>query len=120
MIHDELALLKEVFLDPSLDQDELEDNRIRIEEWERALRTNTALKQWQNHDITREIAAKARETYIEAAVRIVERRDLSDADRFTLWAKRDAAQWILSMTNQDPDAVLTQVEEEVRRALSHT
>ncbi len=112
----DLERLKQIFL-TDVDPDTHEENMRQIQEWESALIKHDAYQAWKSHDITKSIAAKAREAYVEASMLLANRRDADDATRQSLWAKKDAALWILTLIEADSGTSIEAINMQVRRAL---
>lgn len=109
--------LKEIYLANDVDSEDYADNLARITEWESALRKNEDFVSWQESDVTKNIYQQAKETYKEAAMQLWRDRTLTDAQRATLWAKQDAALWIISMIAKDAKSEITYIQTEIRKAL---
>src|SRR4051812_6698626 len=102
----ELDQLREIFLAQDLDEETRADNEARIKEWETGLIHNEAFAGWREHDVTRQIAKQARETYKDAFMLLGRSRSLTDEQRASLYAKQDAALWLLSIIEVDAKAAL--------------
>lgn len=115
----EIDKLKEIFL-TEVDEETQKENLAQIQEWETALIEHEAYLDWQEHDITKAITAQARSTYRDAAVVLAQNRQLTDAERAALWAKQDAALWLLSITDKDAKGAIAQIKREIHTALNAT
>lgn len=113
----DLDKLKEIFL-TDVDEETKAENLEQIRQWEQTLIRSEAFKSWQEHDVTRQIAGKAKETYKDAVLSLGRDRWLKDTQRAELFAKQDAALWILSLTEQDIKVTIEQVQKEIRTALN--
>lgn len=113
----DIEKLREIWLS-DVDEETRKENEEQIKEWERGLIRNEALLDWRSHDITREVAQQAKKTYKDLFFTLAERRDLSDEKRMSIWAKQDAIQWILSLTEQDPVKELERIKKEIRMAIN--
>lgn len=117
----ELDKLKEIFLaGDDLDEETKAENEQRIREWEEGLLKNEAMAGWRDHDVTKQIAKQARETYKETVLRLGVDRKLSIEFRAELFAKQDAALWLLSLIEVDAKGALEQIQKEIRTALNAT
>lgn len=114
----EIDALKEVFLSDEIDEDTRADNEQRIAEWERGLLTHKAFASWQQHDISQQIAAQAREAYKDFGLQLANNRELSDRQRMALWAKQDAALFLLSLIATDASGIVESIEKDIRTALT--
>ena len=115
----ELDQLREVFL-TDVDEETEQENLERLSDWERSLRDNKAFSDWQSLEITASILEQTKETYRDIAIQLSENRKLSEAERQVLWARQDAAEWLVQLMGRDAKAELHQVESEIKRALSAT
>ncbi len=115
----DLEELKEVFL-TEVDEDTRAENEQQIQEWETALIQNEAFASWRDHDVTREIAQKAKDTYKGACMQLMENRDLTDKQRESLFARQDAALWLISMIEVDAKGKIEQIQSDIRHALAST
>lgn len=105
---------------PDLDDEERAENEKTLKEWEDGLIQNTVYVEWQNHDITKEIAAKMKDEYRDFALQLASNRALTDEQRRSIWARQDACMFILSLTEKDAKGELERIEREIRRAVSMT
>lgn len=110
--------IRSVFLAEGLDEDVRSDNERVLRDWEEGLRHNEAFASWQDSDITKQIVQQAKQTYIECALLLAQNRDLTDRQRDSLYAKQDAALWLLALTNKDAKKMLESIEAEIKAALS--
>lgn len=113
----ELDQAKDIFLSPELDEETRSENEAMIREWEQTLIRSEAFDSWRKHDITQQIIIQARESYKDFAVQLSQDRKLTDEQRRSLWAKQDAALWLLSLTDKDAKSVIEQIHKEIRTAL---
>jgi hypothetical protein len=116
----ELEIIKAQFLSNDIDSEDREDNEKLLQEWEQGLIHNELYLSWQNHDITRDIAKKMKESYREFAMQLAENRNLTEKERMSLWAKQDACTFILSITEKDAKGAMQQIQSEIKRAISAT
>ena len=114
----ELEEIRAKFLTDDLDLETRADNEAKIREWEEALLRNEHLQGWQEHEITRSIMKQAKAAYLDCSVRLATDRTLSEADRASLYAKQDAALWLLSLGSGDPKAARQSIMSELRTALN--
>jgi len=117
---DQLEKIKQIFLASDVDDETLEDNQSKIDEWQKTIIENENLKSWQEHDVTRLIVKQCKDTYKDLSIMLAKNRSLSDEERKSLWGKQDACLFILSLASGDPESSLKQVEEEINHALSAT
>lgn len=116
----ELEKLRDVFLNSELDNETIEDNKKKIAEWEKSLLFNESLAEWQDHDITRKIIRKAKLAYKDNGLFLAESRELSEAQRQSLFAKQDAIIFLISLTGDDAQKEIEQINNEIRIALKAT
>ncbi len=112
----DLEKLREVFL-TGVDEETKAENLEQIREWETALAENEAYQGWKEHDVTRKIAAKAKSTYVDLALSLNERRDLTEAQRLSIYARQDAMRWLLSLSERDAAEAMRQIQADITRAL---
>lgn len=115
----DLDKVRELFL-TEVDEETRLDNEQKIIEWETGLRTNESIAEWREHDITKMILAKARESYKDAALILALDRRLSTEIRERLWAKQDAYLFLLSLMDIDAQGELQRIQSEIRQALNAT
>ena len=115
----DLDKVRELFLTEVDDETRL-DNEQKILEWETALQTNEAIAEWREHDITKMLIARARESYKDVALMLAVDRRLSTETREKLWAKQDAYLFLLSLMDIDAQAELQRIHSEIRQALNAT
>lgn len=114
----ELEKIKELFLTEDLDAEDYEDNRKRIEEWQEAIINNENIIAWQEHDITKAIAKRVKTAYREHALILINNRNLSEAQRNSIWAKQDACQFLLSLLEDNGSKeAIEQIKKEIERTL---
>lgn len=116
----ELEIIRAQFLSDDIDSEDRAENEQILREWEQGLTHNEAYMSWQAHDITREIAQKLKKEYKEFAMTLANRRDLTETQRMSLWAKQDACLFILSLTEKDAKGQFEQIQNEIKRAISVT
>lgn len=110
-------MVRKIFL-TEVDEETRADNEKLIKEWEQGLIHNEAFKDWQDHDVSREIADQARRSYIDCALSLASNRQLTDEQRKSTWAKQDAALWLLSLIDKDAKGTIKRIEEEIKRVLT--
>lgn len=113
----ELQKLKEFFL-TDVDTEDYEENKQRIESWEKDLRENENFISFQQHPIAKQVVSQAKQSFKEASVLLARSRELSEQQRVGLWAKQDSALWVISLFEKDAKNALAGVKEEIKRALS--
>lgn len=115
----DLDKLREIFL-TEVDDETRADNEQKIQEWENALIHNEALASWKDHDITKRIIQKARESYKQLAMQLWQQRSLSDAQRQGLHAEQDAMLWLIRLAEDDPKAEIERIHKEIAAAINAT
>lgn len=116
----ELDQLTEIFLADDLDEEEREDNRQQIVEWQEQLYANELLVDWQQHAITKNIVSQARQSYVDLSVTLVRNRDLTDTQRASIYARQDAMKWLLTLSSTDAQGEIKRIEADIRKALNAT
>lgn len=115
----ELEKIREIFLASDVDEEDKQENARVLAEWDKGLNENRLFLSWQDHDITRQISQRAKESYKEFALILMQNRALTQDQRESLWAKQDACQFILSLTDKDAlgeiKQILTAVKTEISR-----
>lgn len=109
--------LKEIFLSDKMDSEDYEENLKQIREWESEYLKNRNLLAWQQHDITKGIISKARKSYADISFRLAKNRELTEAERVSLWGKQDAMLWLISLASEDPKSVMGQIDADIKKAL---
>lgn len=117
MIQD-LEKLKEIFLAGDIDAEDYEDNLQRIKEWESDLRKSEDFLGWQGSDVSKQILRQAREAYKDLGLQLATSRSLTEAERYGLWGKQDAALWLISMIAKDAKSEIAQIHGQIRQALN--
>lgn len=113
----ELEDAKKLFLSSDIDEEFLEDNREMIADWESDLIKNENFLNWQQHDVTKEIVQRVKESYRDNAIILIRKRDLTETQRASLWAKQDAAIWILSLTEVDAKGAIEAIQNQIKKSL---
>lgn len=116
----ELDALKAVFLAPTLDEETRAENEEQLRQWEQQLIESEAFQSWKDHDITKQIVAKAKSSYVECAIMLATRRNLTDDKRQAVYAQQDAIKWLLSLTEVDAKGAMEAVQQKIRAALNAT
>lgn len=111
--------IRAVFLADDVDEDTRADNLRQIEDWQKTLTESEAFQSWQEHDITKRIIAKAKETYREVSFHLAMARTLSEEARASLFAKQDAARWIIQLGDGDPKTAIEEVHKQIRTAINN-
>lgn len=114
---DDFEKARDVFLSDDLDEEEIADNKAKIDEWHRVLVSNKLFLDWQEHEITKSIARQAKDAFKNHAMTLILKRDLPEKDRQAIWAKQDAIKWLLGLFEKDAKGAIEQVEKEIRGAL---
>ena len=116
----ELEKVKEIFLAEDVDEETRKENEEQIMAWQQALVLNEAFNSWKNHDITKEILVKAKQSYKDISINLIRNRTLSETQRNAEWAKIDAISWLLSIIDQDAKGQLEQIQKEIHSAINAT
>ena len=115
----DLEKLKDIYL-TDVDPETREENLEQIRDWEQSLLKHEGYQGWREHDVTKEISAKAKETYIDASLLLATSRELTPEQQHILWAKQDAALWILTLTEMDVKTAIAYIEKQIHQALAVT
>lgn len=118
-IKDKIEEARQIFL-TDVDEEVRQDNLERITEWEQSLRLNGAFVQWQESDISKMLIAEFKTTYKNASLRLAQTRALTEAERASLWATKDACLMVLSLLAKDARGEVESVHKEVEFALGST
>lgn len=113
----DIEKLRNIFLADDVDDDTRTDNEQQIVEWEKTLTENEAMASWQSHDITKELIAQAKRSYVQIAARLATDRSLTEHLRQGLWANQDACQYFIMLGSADAKGEMERVQKEVRIAL---
>jgi len=116
----ELEKARKIFLSDDLDEETLADNEAKLAEWEEVIRENQSFSAWQDHDISKRIVEKLKESYKEFGLRLATNRGLTEAERQSLWTKQDACLFLIDLIDKDAKGVLQRVDEEIKRAINVT
>lgn len=118
-IQEQLEEVRQIFL-TDVDEEIRQDNLERITEWEQSLRLNSAFSQWQESDISKMLIAEFKTTYKNASLRLAQTRGLTEAERASLWATKDACLMVLSLLAKDAKSEVESVQKEITYALGST
>lgn len=113
----DLDKLRAIFLADELDDETRRENETQIAEWEAAMLENEGLHSWQEHDVTKELIAQAKRSYVQMAATLANDRNLDDTRRKSLWAKQDACMYFVALGSRDAKGELQRIRQEVRTAL---
>ena len=113
----ELQKLKEFFLTDA-DGEDYQENKERIDAWEKEIRENENFISFQQHPIAKMVVSQAKQSFKDASVLLARSRTLTEEQRVGLWAKQDSALWVISLFEKDAKTALAGVQAEVKRALS--
>jgi len=111
-----LERVKEIFL-TGVDEETLLDNQERILEWEKSIVENEAILNWQDHDITKMVVKKAKESYRDVSQTLYQNRELTDRQKYEMWGKQDACLFILSLASKNAKKELEEINNEIKRAI---
>jgi hypothetical protein len=117
-INDDLEKLKSIFLSDDLDQEDVQENLEKINEWEKALIENENFQSWQEHEVTKKIIDQAKYTYREYFMRLGSVRDLTPEARASLHAKMDAILWLISLAEKDAKEEINQLHKQIKGAIA--
>ncbi len=112
----DLAKLREIF-SSGADEETREENLSQIAEWESSLAQLHDKAGWQEHDITKAVVTRARSAYVEHSLLLMRSRELTDPERFSLWAKQDACLWLISVASGDAKTEIGRIQADIKRAL---
>jgi len=115
----DIEKLKQIFLADDIDDEDREDNLLNIQSWESEIIKNKNILGWQEHDITKGIINKARETYIDLSLKLIRDRELTEAQRLSIYAKQDAMLWLISLAGDNPKSAIEQINNNIKVALSN-
>lgn len=113
---DIIAQAREVFL-IGVDEDTRKENLADITAWEKSIVENKAYIDWQAHDITKSIARKVKEVYVEASLQLVNTRLLNEQAKGKLYATQDACIVILSLIERDAKSELESLQNDIRKRI---
>jgi hypothetical protein len=114
----DLEKIKEIFLSSDVDQESYEENLKQINEWEQGMRQSEDFISWQENDVTKQIIARAKESYKTISMQLILNRELSERDRFSIYAKQDAITWLISLVAKDAKNELETIQNQIKAALS--
>lgn len=115
----QLEEARKIFL-TDVDEETQLENLERINEWEQSLRLNSAFLQWQESDISKMLIKEFKVTYKNASLRLAQTRALTEAERASLWATKDACLMVLSLLAKDAKNEVESVHKEIDYALNST
>lgn len=116
----ELDQVREIFLAPDQDEELLAHNRQVLAEWERSLSETSAFAEWQSHEVAQGVLNQARNAYKDMAMLLITRRDMTEAERLSLFARQDACVFIIKLLGRDARGELDQLQAEIRKELNAT
>jgi len=110
---------KEVFLTGSdVDEESYQENLEEIKRWESELIQHEALSEWQKHDITLNILRKFNQEYVSASMMLATGKLLTDSERVSLFAKKDACSLIFEIMDGDANSQIKQLNREISQKIS--
>jgi hypothetical protein len=118
-IKDKIEEARQIFL-TDVDEEVRNDNLERITEWEQSLRLNGAFLQWQENEISKILIKEFKTTYKNASLRLAQTRELTEGERASLWATKDACLMVLSLLAKDAKGEVESVHKEIDYALGST
>jgi hypothetical protein len=113
-----LQKLKEIYLN-DVDTELYEENLEQITEWEKKLIESENMLSWLAHDTTIEIKKKAKESFVSMAVTLSVNRELTEAQRLSIYAKQDGCLWILSLGESNSDEIIQGINRDINIALQN-
>ena len=116
-MNNDLEKLKTIFLSDEVDAEDYQDNLDKINEWEQSLVSNENIKGWQDHDITREIVQRAKESHATLSLLLATDRKLTDTERASIYARQDAMVWMISIASESPEQVIAGIQDDIKKAL---
>lgn len=117
-MQDDIQKLREIFLADDVDEETRKENLEAIADFERGLQENSDFQRWQQHPVTIALLKQAKKAYVDHSLALARSRELTEAARFSLWAKQDAALWFVSLLSRDVGAEKKNIEAEIKRALA--
>lgn len=112
--------LREVFLSKDIDDEDYDDNYKALNDLEREYRESVDLQEWLGHVLTKKLFDTAQEAYVSNAVRLAQDRELTEKERWSIYAKQDAMLWLLTVVEDNPTEKISLIEEQVKKALGTT
>jgi len=110
---------KEVFLTGSdVDDESYQHNLGEIQRWELELIQHEALSEWQKHDITLKILTRFNQEYLSASMVLATGKHLTDSERASLFAKKDACSLIFEVMGGDASNQIKQLNREISQQIS--
>jgi hypothetical protein len=116
-IQDKLQQAREIFI-TDVDEETKADNLSKINEWDKAIRENSAFAQWQGSDISQILIKQFRDMYKDASMQLAENRHLTETQRQSLWNKKDAALVVLGLLSRDAERELETIHKEIKYAIN--
>jgi hypothetical protein len=116
-MNDKIKKIKEYCL-KDVDSETYEENRKDIQELEKALNESEMYKSWQDHEITKRIQEYAKKEHLDCSKTLATSRTLTDEERTNLWARQDAAKWIIDIGSQDVESEMRDINLKLDRILS--
>jgi len=116
-IQEKLEKAREIFV-TDIDEETRADNLSKINEWDKSIRENSAFAQWQSSDISQMLIKQFREIYKDASMILAEKRDVTEAQRQSLWAKKDAALVVLGLLSRDAEREIETIHKEINYAIN--
>lgn len=118
-MNDDLDQVRQIFVS-EVDDELRAENEAQIKDWEEGLIHSQAMQGWQSHDITKEIAKGARDSYKSIALMLANNRELTEQQRYSLWGRQDAMKWLLTLIEEDAKGELERINQEIKAALNAT
>lgn len=118
-LQEKIEQARQIFL-TDVDEEIQKDNLEVLKEWEQSLRQNAAFANWQESDISKQLIKQFKVTYKNASLQLANTRNLSEDQRKTLWATKDACLMVLNLLAKDAKMEIENVEKAIDHALSST
>jgi len=112
----DLDKLREIYL-TDVDEETRQENLEQIRSWEEQLQKSEAFQSWKEHPVTAQITQQAHKTYVSLAVQLATDRSLPDLIRTSIYARQDAMLWLISLVEEDHEAIIASINADIKRAL---
>lgn len=113
-----LQKLKEIYLN-DVDTELYEENLEQITEWEKKLIESENMVSWLTHDTTIQIKKQAKESFVSMSVTLSVNRELTEAQRLSIYAKQDACLFILSLGESNSKDIIQSINRDINIALQN-
>lgn len=113
----DIEKIKDIFLAEDIDSEDYSQNLEDIKLWENDLFENENLLSWQEHDVTKSLVKKARESYQDLSMKLILKRDLLKNERRIVYAKQDAMLWLIGLATGEPAIAIQQINDDIKKVL---